>query len=51
MLCNSDVSLVRDNFCNIEKNVKYNVLPILCKRSINSKNPESKAKEVIITNY
>ena len=51
MLSNADVSLVRENFCNCDKNEKYNILPILCKRSINSKNPESKAKEVIITNY
>jgi DNA adenine methylase len=47
MLSNSDVSLVRENFTN----EKYNILSILCKRSINSKNPEAKAKEVIIKNY
>jgi DNA adenine methylase len=47
MLSNADVSLVRDNF----KNEKYNITSILCKRAINSKNPESKAKEVIIKNY
>jgi len=47
MLSNSDVNLVRENFLN----EKYKVVSILCKRSINSKNPESKAKEVIITNY
>jgi len=47
MLSNADVSLVRDNF----RNEKYNILSILCKRSINSKNPDAKAKEVIITNY
>ncbi len=47
MLSNSDVTLVRDNF----KNEKYNILSIVCKRSINSKNPDAKAKEVIITNY
>jgi len=47
MLCNSDVSLVRENFSN----EKYNILSILCKRSINSKNPDAKAKEVIIKNY
>jgi len=44
---NADVSLVRDNFTND----KYNIIEILCKRSINSKNPEAKAKEVIIRNY
>jgi DNA adenine methylase len=47
MLSNADVTLVRDNF----KNEKYNILSIVCKRSINSKNPDAKAKEVIITNY
>ena len=47
MLSNSDVSLVRDNFTN----EKYNITSILCKRAINSKNPEAKAKEVIIKNY
>ena len=47
MLSNADVSLVRENF-TIEK---YNTSSILCKRAINSKNPESKAKEVIIKNY
>jgi DNA adenine methylase len=47
MLSNADVSLVRDNFTN----EKYNISSILCKRSINSKNPDSKAKEVIIKNY
>jgi DNA adenine methylase len=47
MLSNADVSLVRENFTN----EKYNTLSILCKRSINSKNPNAKAKEVIIKNY
>ena len=47
MISNSDVSLVRDNFTND----KYNIISILCKRSINSKKPESKSKEVIIKNY
>jgi DNA adenine methylase len=47
MLSNADVSLVRKNFTN----EKYNTLSILCKRSINSKKPDAKAKEVIITNY
>ena len=46
MLSNADVSLVRENFKE-----KYSTSTILCKRSINSKNPESKAKEVIIKNY
>jgi DNA adenine methylase len=47
MLSNADVSLVRENFTT----EKYNTLSILCKRSINSKNPDAKAKEVIIKNY
>jgi DNA adenine methylase len=51
MLSNADVDLVRENFCNCAKNEKYSTLSILCKRSINSKNPDAKAKEVIIKNY
>jgi DNA adenine methylase len=47
MMSNADVSLVRENF-TVDK---YNISSILCKRSINSKNPEAKAKEVIIKNY
>ena len=46
-MSNADVNLVRQNFpIN-----KYNIKSILCKRTINSKNPNAKAKEVIITNY
>ena len=48
MLSNADVSLVRNNFV---ENEKYNITSILCKRAINSKNPDAKAKEVIIKNY
>lgn len=47
MMSNADVSLVRENFTN----EKYNITSILCKRAINSKNPDAKAKEVIIKNY
>jgi DNA adenine methylase len=47
ILSNADVNLVRENFSN----EKYKILSILCKRTINSKNPEAKAKEVIIKNY
>ena len=47
MMSNADVSLIRDNFTN----KKYNIISILCKRAINSKNPDAKAKEVIIKNY
>jgi len=48
LLSNADVSLVREYF-NDEK--KYNISSILCKRAINSKNPDAKAKEVLIKNY
>ena len=47
MLSNADVNLVRENFTN----KKYKITAILCKRSIHSKNPDSKAKEVIVNNY
>jgi DNA adenine methylase len=47
ILSNSDVKLLRDNFINN----KFNINSILCKRTINSKNPDSKTKEVIIKNY
>jgi DNA adenine methylase len=53
MLSNADVKFVRDNFCGDRdgEKKKYNITSILCKRAINSKHPEAKAKEVIITNY
>jgi len=47
MLSNADVSLVRENFTQ----EKYSTISILCKRSIHSKHPDAKAKEVIIKNY
>ena len=47
MLSNADVSLVRENFTT----EKYNISSILCKRAINSKKPDAKAREVIIKNY
>jgi DNA adenine methylase len=47
MMSNADVQLVRAYLGS----PSYNIMSIMCKRSINSKNPESKAKEVIITNY
>jgi DNA adenine methylase len=47
ILSNADVTLVRENFAS----ERYNITSILCKRSINSKNPDAKAKEVIIKNF
>ena len=47
LMSNADVSLIRENFTN----EKYRTLSIMCKRSINSKNPNAKAKEVVIRNY
>ena len=47
MMSNADVELVRDTFT--EPN--YHTETILCKRTINSTNPDAKAKEVIIKNY
>jgi DNA adenine methylase len=48
MMSNADVDIVRDAFSN---NDVYTINSIECKRSIHSKKPESKAKEVIIKNY
>lgn len=47
MMSNSDVKLVRDYF----ENNKYKIISLVCKRSINSKKPNSKTNEVIIINY
>lgn len=47
MLSNADVRFVCENFTN----KKYNITPILCKRAIHSKKPQSKTNEVIIKNY
>jgi DNA adenine methylase len=47
LFSNADVSLVRENFTSD----KYTINSIVCKRAINSKNPESKTREVIIKNY
>jgi DNA adenine methylase len=44
-MSNSNVKLVSDSF------KKYNIENILCKRSINSKKPQSTTSELIITNY
>jgi DNA adenine methylase len=48
MMSNADVMLVRENFTN---NDIYHISSILCKRTIHSKNPDAKAKELIIKNY
>jgi DNA adenine methylase len=47
MMSNSNVGLVQTNF----ESEKYNKIEIMCKRSINSKNPEAKTSELIIKNY
>lgn len=47
-MSNADVPLVRDDFADEEK---YKKVYIVCKRSINSKNPEATTREVIINNY
>ena len=47
MMSNADVELVRDTFTEPD----YHTKSILCRRTINSSNPEAKAKEVIIKNY
>jgi len=47
MMSNADVELVRKNF----QPTKYNLTSILCKRTINSKSPDAKTNELIISNY
>jgi DNA adenine methylase len=44
-MSNANVKLVSDSF------KKYNIEQTLCKRSINSKKPQSTVSELIITNY
>ena len=47
MMSNADVDLVKNNISVNEYKYKY----IDARRAINSKDPSSTAKEVIITNY
>jgi len=47
ILSNADVKLVRDSFTHSN----YKIESIKCKRTINSKKPGSKTKEVIIKNW
>jgi DNA adenine methylase len=47
MMSNADVEFVRNHF----KDVKYIILSIMCKRTIHSKKPESKSREIIVKNY
>lgn len=47
MMSNSDVKLVKKKF----DKTQYRTQVIVCRRAINSKNPESITNEVIITNY
>lgn len=46
-MSNADVKLVRDNFPSDE----YHVETVVCKRTINSKNPKMVTNEVIVRNY
>ena len=47
LLSNSNVDIVKDKF----KDNKYKIIEIICKRSINSKKPNSKTIELLIKNY
>lgn len=47
MMSNADVEIVRSKFPDCE----YKTDIVVCRRAINSKNPEAKTNEVIIKNY
>ena len=47
LMSNAYVDLVKNNYLDN----KYTIITILCKRSINSKNPESKTNEILIKSY
>ena len=47
VLSNADVKIVRDNFIDDD----YKLETILCKRTINSKSPDSKTRELLIKNF
>jgi len=56
-LCNylnkNKIKFIHSNSCtqyNLDNYKKYNIKKLSCKRRINSKNPESKEMEVIISN-
>jgi DNA adenine methylase len=56
MMSNADVKLIRDNFCRSIEELNgetdnYKIVSIDCRRRINSRRPETTAKEVIITNF
>ena len=44
-MSNADIDIVKNHFLDKKK---YEIEIILCKRSINSKNPSSKVNEVLI---